>query len=101
VLTYWTPLLSKTVTHSGITNAHRDIRNAPFLGVVMNKSTIKAFIAWLETASQEQITEKKKEIDIAFDKVTSREGKADLRLCLRLIDEEIIARLELSKSGDQ
>ncbi|MDO9106426.1 MAG: hypothetical protein Q7U57_15865 [Methylovulum sp.] len=63
----------------------------------MNKLTIKAFIAWLDTATTEQIASKKDEIFRAYECVSSREGKADLRLCLRLIDEELIARLELSR----
>lgn len=67
----------------------------------MDISTIKAFIAWLETASEGQIDDRKKAIDLAFKKVTSREGRADLRLSLRLIDEEVIARLDLARLCDK
>jgi hypothetical protein len=31
----------------------------------------------------------------ALGKISSREGKSDIRLVLRLIDEEVIARLEV------
>ncbi len=63
----------------------------------MNKHTIKSFIAWLDTATEAQISAKREEVSKTFAQVSSREGTADLRLCLRLIDEEIIARLELSR----
>ncbi|MBE0436566.1 MAG: hypothetical protein IBX56_12265 [Methylomicrobium sp.] len=63
----------------------------------MNKQTIKGFIAWLETASDEAIAEKRRLILNQQKLIQTREGKADLRLALRLIDEECLARLELGR----
>jgi len=61
----------------------------------MNKETIKAFIAWLETASDEEISARR--ILIVNQVVNTPEGKADIKLALRLLDEEMLARLELGR----
>ncbi|MDO8941058.1 MAG: hypothetical protein Q7U98_18040 [Methylicorpusculum sp.] len=61
----------------------------------MNKVTIKAFIGWLDTAADEAIAVRRDEFLRALMAVTSREAKADLRLGLRLIDEELMARFEV------
>jgi hypothetical protein len=63
----------------------------------MNKTTIKTFIAWLEAASYEEILSHKETVLASLDAVSSPSGKADVRLALRLIDEEILARLELGQ----
>ena len=62
---------------------------------IVNKTTIKAFIAWLESASYEEIQEHKNSVQKTLTYISSVEGKSDVRLALRLIDEEILARLEL------
>lgn len=61
----------------------------------MDKQTIKSFIRWLEEATEDELDTRRGEIKAAFTKVASPEGKADVRLALRLVDEEVIARLEL------
>ncbi|VAW64678.1 hypothetical protein MNBD_GAMMA11-1335 [hydrothermal vent metagenome] len=61
----------------------------------MDKETIKAFILWLESASFEEIDNRKIAFKDTALAVSSYEAKADIRLGLRLIDEELIARLEL------
>lgn len=63
----------------------------------MNKSTVKKFIAWLEEASDDEIKTRQQELLSILSDVTTREGKADVRLALRLIDEEILARIELDR----
>ena len=63
----------------------------------MNKTTIKSFIAWLESASDDAIAERRQLIINQQKMIQTREGKADLRLALRLIDEECLARLELDR----
>jgi len=66
----------------------------------MNKETIKAFIAWLETASDEEISVRR--TLIVNQPVNTQEGKADIKLALPLLDEEMLARLErgrVSKPG--
>lgn len=65
----------------------------------MNKETIKAFIRWLEVASDEELDVKRQEILAAYGRVSSREGKADLNLAARLLDEEVLARLSPRKHG--
>jgi pyridoxine/pyridoxamine 5'-phosphate oxidase len=67
----------------------------------MNKETIRNFLAWLDQATDEEIQARKKAAIEALGKVSTREGKSDIRLVLRLIDEELIARLEVGsqKSG--
>lgn len=64
----------------------------------MDKETIKAFIAWLETASLEAIETRRAQAERA--NVRTAEAKADIRLALRLIDEELLARLNLKQVGD-
>ena len=65
----------------------------------MDKETIKAFIHWLESASEAELDSKRQEILAAYRRVSSREGKADLNLAARLLDEEILARLSPRKHG--
>lgn len=61
----------------------------------MDKETIKAFIAWLEAATEDEILQRREQALNA--RVSTREGKSDVRLALRLIDEELIARLDLKR----
>ena len=61
----------------------------------MNKETIKAFITWLETASDAEISARR--TLIVNQSVNTPEGKADIKLALRLLDEEMLARLELGR----
>ncbi len=61
----------------------------------MNKETIRHFINWLDQASDQDIQLRREMAHEALDKISSREGKSDIRLVLRLIDEEVIARLEV------
>jgi pyridoxine/pyridoxamine 5'-phosphate oxidase len=66
-----------------------------YLENTMDKDTIKAFITWLETATEEEILQRREQALKA--QLSTREGKADVRLALRLIDEELIARLDLKQ----
>jgi pyridoxine/pyridoxamine 5'-phosphate oxidase len=66
-----------------------------YLENTMDKDAIKAFIAWLETATEEEILQRREQALKA--QVSTHEGKADVRLALRLIDEELIARLDLKQ----
>ena len=67
----------------------------------MDKTTIKAFIAWLEAASEAEIETKRQQCLAVLrqERVSSPEGKADVELALRLIDEECLARLEFGQSA--
>lgn len=64
----------------------------------MNRETIKKFIEWLENASDEEIEAHRQYIHKMMKSVSS-EGKSDVRLSLRLIDEEVLARIELKRLG--
>ncbi len=62
----------------------------------MNKETIKAFILWLENSSDSEI-EARRQLILSKVNSVSRDGMSDVRLALRLIDEEVLARIELGK----
>ena len=64
----------------------------------MNKETIKKFIEWLESSGNDEI-EAHRQYVLKMMKSVSSEGKADVRLSLRLIDEEVLARIELRRLG--
>ncbi|MCG5495532.1 hypothetical protein [Ectothiorhodospira variabilis] len=59
----------------------------------MDKESIKAFINWLETATEQEIQARRQQALNA--QVSTPEGRADIKLALRLIDEELISRLDL------
>lgn len=63
----------------------------------MDKETIKAFIAWLEAASLDEIRSHQAFITESMNDVRTPEGRADAKLALRLIDEELLARMDLKK----
>lgn len=59
----------------------------------MDKNLIKAFIRWLEQASEEEIMAHRDYILSKEAVITTREGKAEIRLALRLIDEELLSTM--------
>jgi len=65
----------------------------------MDKAAIKMLFRWLESATDDEIQEKLNVISEAEQKVRSKEGIADLKLARRLIDEEILSRLDLLRLG--
>jgi len=62
----------------------------------MDKATIKSFIRWCDESTDAALLERRNAILQAMQGISSREAKADIRLALRLIDEEVLARLELA-----
>lgn len=64
----------------------------------MNKNSIRKFVDWLESASVDEIREHQQFIAESMKDVRTRDGRADLRLALRLIDEELVARGDLLKA---
>lgn len=64
----------------------------------MDKQAILNFMRWLDTASDEAIEEHRLYI-ISKSKNVGRDGRADVNLALRLLDEEVIARLSLRRSS--
>jgi len=59
----------------------------------MNKEAIKGFIAWLDGAQADEIRAHQAFILASLEEIRTAEGKADVRLALRLIDEELLARM--------
>ncbi len=64
----------------------------------MDKTAILNFLAWLEDATAEELEVRRKAIEQAHLRVSTREGKADLNLAARLLDEEVLARLQLNQA---
>jgi hypothetical protein len=64
----------------------------------MNKETIKKFIEWLEKSGDDEI-EAHRQYVLKMMKSVSSEGRADVRLSLRLIDEEVLAGIESRRLG--
>lgn len=65
--------------------------------MTMDRDTIKAFIRWCEHATDAELRARRRLIEEKMPQVSTREGRADLRLALRLLDEECLARLELKQ----
>lgn len=67
----------------------------------MDKEIIKAFIRWLEDSgtTEQELLSRRDSFREALTKVTSPEAKADIKLGLRLLDEELLARMEIGRVG--
>ena len=64
----------------------------------MNKETVRAFLKWLDAASEEQIDQARKELLTVLQRVNTPTTRADARFSLRLLDEEVLSRTELYRS---
>lgn len=64
----------------------------------MDKETIKRFIAWLESASPDELRQKRKDIREAGLQVETDEGRDGIKLASRLLDEEIVSRLAVRQA---
>ncbi len=66
----------------------------------MERLLVKKFVQWLEGACDETLNARRERCvqQLANPVLKSAEAKRDVRLCIRLIDEEISARLELFES---
>ncbi|MDH4275689.1 MAG: hypothetical protein OEW08_11660 [Gammaproteobacteria bacterium] len=63
----------------------------------MDKDTLRTFIRWLDNrhTSEQEILDRKQEFLDMLAKVSSHEAKVDIKLGLRLMDEELVARFGL------
>ena len=61
----------------------------------MDKPSVKKFITWCDQASDEALKGKRREVIDTLENVYTPSVKNDLKLLLRLIDEEAMARLDL------
>lgn len=64
----------------------------------MNKLVVRAFLRWLETATEAEIEARRGEFLEALERFHGQDARADLRLGLRLIEEELAARADLWRS---
>lgn len=61
----------------------------------MNKLVVRGFLQWLDTATAEEIEARRREFLAALEHFQGLDARADLRLGLRLIEEELVARADL------
>jgi hypothetical protein len=61
----------------------------------MNKLVVRGFIQWLDAANQEEIEIRRGEFLNALEHFRGKDARADLRLGLRLIEEELVTRADL------
>ena len=64
----------------------------------MNKFVVRGFLRWLDTATEQEIAARRQEFLDALEHFQGRDARADLRLGLRLIEEEMVARAGLWRS---
>ena len=64
----------------------------------MNKFVVRGFLRWLDTATEQEIAARRQEFLNALEHFQGRDARADLRLGLRLIEEEMVARAGLWRS---
>jgi hypothetical protein len=61
----------------------------------MKKLVVRGFIQWLDAATQEEIEARRGEFLTALEHFRGKDARADLRLGLRLIEEELVTRADL------
>ena len=61
----------------------------------MNKRVVQAFLHWLDTATEPEIETRRQAFLDALTQFHGKDARADLRLGLRLIEEELVARADL------
>lgn len=63
----------------------------------MERLLVKKFVNWLADSEDDVIYARRDrcETELNNPNIKSEETKSDIRLCIRLIDEEISARLEV------
>ena len=61
----------------------------------MNKLVVRGFLRWLETATEQEIEARRGEFLDALERFHGQDARAALRLGLRLIEEEMVARADL------
>jgi hypothetical protein len=64
----------------------------------MNKLVVRGFLRWLDTASDLEIETRRQAFLEALEQFHGKDARADLRLGLRLIEEELAARADLRRA---
>lgn len=60
----------------------------------MENEIVKRFVRWLDDASAEEIAVARKRAQEAMKLLSTREAKSQVKFALRLMDQEILARLQ-------
>lgn len=60
----------------------------------MENEIVKRFVRWLDDASAEEIAVARKRAEEAMKLLSTREAKSQVKFALRLMDQEILARLQ-------
>jgi hypothetical protein len=61
----------------------------------MNKLVVRGFLQWLDTATAEEIETRRQEFLAVLEHFHGEDASEDIRLGLRLIEEELVARSDL------
>ncbi len=59
---------------------------------LLSKEFIKSFFAFLENASEAELTEKREELTLLLDKTMDREFRQKLQWMIRMINDEFLTR---------
>ena len=63
----------------------------------MDKEFWKGFMRFLDQATNEELNQRYQEIDVYLPHISERDLRSDMRRCLRLLNEERVARTALLK----
>ena len=63
----------------------------------MDKDEVKFFLRFLDSANWSELLDRQQKLNKALQLLVHEDTRADVRFCLRLVDEEIAARVELSQ----
>jgi len=63
----------------------------------MDKHEVSSFLRFLDSAGWSELMSRQEKLSKALQLVVHEDTKADIRFCLRLVDEEIAARVEVSE----
>lgn len=60
----------------------------------MENEVVKRFVRWLDDATEEEIKVARDRAKEALEILSTREAKSQVKFALRLMDQEILARLQ-------
>lgn len=60
----------------------------------MENEVVKRFVRWLDDATEEEIKAARDRAKEALELLSTREAKSQVKFALRLMDQEILARLQ-------
>jgi hypothetical protein len=87
-----------SLTHAG---THPQGISAFSGDITMDKDEVKSFLLFLENAGWSELLDRQQKLNKALQLVVHEDTKSDIRFCLRLVDEEIAARVEVSRVSEK